>query len=270
LETIPNPKDPNGPVTLRTSKFITNRLLQRKQFVVTITHPTRANLSRDEVAERLAQLYKSDKERVVVFGLRTKFGGGVSTGFGLVYDDEDAQRKFEPRYRLVRNGMAAKVEKPSRKLRKERKNRAKSEWPAARLCAAPAPSLADTLTPRGSRRQEGRRLRRQEVNSCLLRFVFAYSREMYIWPTLVVWLSPGRSAVSRTSRGKFSSVSNSASLGVSGGGAGDGWRRGGVSGGLVSECGGLAAPRRRARYPAADVEGRTAGVVSATDESDGY
>ncbi|CAK9782746.1 hypothetical protein CC85DRAFT_296579 [Cutaneotrichosporon oleaginosum] len=117
--------DPNGPVTLRTSKFITNRLLQRKQFVVTVTHPTRANLSRDEVAERLAQLYKADKERVVVFGLRTKFGGGVTVGFGLVYDDEDAQRKFEPRFRLVRNGMAAKVEKPSRKLRKERKNRAK-------------------------------------------------------------------------------------------------------------------------------------------------
>lgn len=122
-----NQQDPNGPVTLRTSKFITNRLLQRKQFVVTITHPTRANLSREEVAERIAQLYKAEKERVVVFGLRAKFGGGSSQGFGLVYDDEEAQKKFEPRYRLVRAGMLPKVEKPSRKLRKERKNRAKSE-----------------------------------------------------------------------------------------------------------------------------------------------
>jgi small subunit ribosomal protein S24e len=95
-------QDPNGPVTLRTSKFITNRLLNRKQFVVTVTHPTRANLSRVELGERLAQLYKSEKERVVVFGLRTKFGGGVTQGFGLIYDDEDSQKKFEPRYRLVR------------------------------------------------------------------------------------------------------------------------------------------------------------------------
>lgn len=97
-----NIQDPSGPVTLRTSKFITNRLLNRKQFVVTLTHPTRANLSRDEVAEKLATLYKADKTQVVVFGMRTKFGGGVTQGFGLVYDDEESQKKFEPRYRLVR------------------------------------------------------------------------------------------------------------------------------------------------------------------------
>ena len=95
-------QDPTGPVTIRTSKFITNRLLNRKQFVVTVTHPTRANISRDDLAERLAQLYKSEKERVVVFGLRTKFGGGSSQGFGLVYDDEESQKKFEPKYRLIR------------------------------------------------------------------------------------------------------------------------------------------------------------------------
>ncbi|GFZ50573.1 40S ribosomal protein S24-A [Saitozyma sp. JCM 24511] len=117
--------DPAGPVTLRTSKFISNRLLNRKQFVLTVLHPTRPNVSRTELAEKLAALYKADKERVVVFGLKTKFGGGSSQGFGLVYDDEESQKKFEPRYRLVRNGLAPKVEKASRKLRKERKNRGK-------------------------------------------------------------------------------------------------------------------------------------------------
>ncbi|KAL1408522.1 hypothetical protein Q8F55_005334 [Vanrija albida] len=115
----------NGPVTIRTSKFITNRLLNRKQFLLTVTHPTRANLSRVELGERLGQLYKADKERVVVFGLRTKFGGGVTQGFGLVYDDEESQKAFEPKHRLVRSGLATKVEKASRKLRKERKNRSK-------------------------------------------------------------------------------------------------------------------------------------------------
>ncbi|WOO77918.1 40S ribosomal protein S24 [Vanrija pseudolonga] len=107
----------SGPVTIRTSKFITNRLLNRKQFLLTITHPTRANLSRVELGERLGQLYKADKERVVVFGLRTKFGGGVTQGFGLVYDDEESQKAFEPKHRLVRSGLATKVEKASRKLR---------------------------------------------------------------------------------------------------------------------------------------------------------
>lgn len=37
-----------------------------------------------------------------MFGLKTKFGGGSSTGFGLIYDDEESQKKFEPKHRLVR------------------------------------------------------------------------------------------------------------------------------------------------------------------------
>jgi len=101
-EQITDLQDPSGPVTLRTSKFITNRLLNRKQFVITVLHPTRANLSRDELSEKLASLYKTDKARVVVFGLKTKFGGGSSQGFGMVYDDEESQKKFEPKHRLVR------------------------------------------------------------------------------------------------------------------------------------------------------------------------
>jgi len=112
-------------VTLRTRKFITNRLLARRQFVLDVLHPSRPTISKAELAEKLASIYKADKARVVTFGFRTAFGGGRSTGFGLIYDDEAAQRKFEPKYRLVRSGMAKKIEKASRKLRKERKNRAK-------------------------------------------------------------------------------------------------------------------------------------------------
>ena len=108
-----------------------------------VLHPSRPNVSRADLSEKLAALYKTNKERVVTFGLRTHFGGGRSTGFALIYDDEASQKKFEPKYRLVRvsymccdffchlsrstikSGLASKVEKPSRKLRKERKNRAK-------------------------------------------------------------------------------------------------------------------------------------------------
>jgi Ribosomal protein S24e len=38
----------------------------------------------------------------VSFGFRTHFGGGRSTGFALIYDDEASQKKFEPKHRLVR------------------------------------------------------------------------------------------------------------------------------------------------------------------------
>jgi ribosomal protein S24E len=70
--------------------------------VVDVLHPSRANVSKTELSERLAELYKADKDRVVTFGLRTQFGGGRSSGFAVIYDSEVAQKRFEPRYRLVR------------------------------------------------------------------------------------------------------------------------------------------------------------------------
>ncbi|KAI8852515.1 ribosomal protein L23/L15e core domain-containing protein [Chytridium lagenaria] len=111
-------------VTIRTRKFLTNRLLQRRQFVVDVIHPGRPNISHKELGEKLAKLYKSESENVFTFGLRTAFGGGKSTGFALIYDSLDAAKKFEPKYRLIRHGIGAKGT-VSRKQRKERKNRGK-------------------------------------------------------------------------------------------------------------------------------------------------
>jgi ribosomal protein S24E len=98
---LPSLQDPTGAVTIRTRKFLTNRLLQRKQMVVDVLHPTRANVSKDELREKLSTMYKAPKDQVIVFGFRTQFGGGKSTGFALIYDSKDAL-KFEPRYRLIR------------------------------------------------------------------------------------------------------------------------------------------------------------------------
>jgi small subunit ribosomal protein S24e len=111
-------------VTIRTRKFQTNPLLQRRQMIVDVLHPGRANVSKQELREKLATLYKSDVENVFVFGFKTAFGGGSSTGFALVYNSLDAAKKFEPKYRLVRHGLATKKEISS-KQRKEKKNRDK-------------------------------------------------------------------------------------------------------------------------------------------------
>jgi len=62
-------------------------------------------------------MYKATAAQVNVFGLQTQFGGGKTTGFALVYDSPDALKKFEPHYRLVRIGLANKIEKPSRQQR---------------------------------------------------------------------------------------------------------------------------------------------------------
>lgn len=76
-----------------------------------------------ELTEKLTKMYKvSDPATIFLFGFSTQFGGGKSTGFGLIYDSLSAAKQFEPTYRLRRAGMA---EPPtgSRKQRRERKNR---------------------------------------------------------------------------------------------------------------------------------------------------
>merc|ERR1711879_30553 len=71
------------------------------------------------------KMYKvKDAQAVFLFGFKTQFGGGKSSGFGLIYDNLTVAKKFEPKYRLVRNGLATR-EASTRKQRKERKNRAK-------------------------------------------------------------------------------------------------------------------------------------------------
>ncbi|KAI9499633.1 40S ribosomal protein S24 [Zychaea mexicana] len=111
-------------VTIRTRKFLTNRLLQRKQMVVDVIHPGRATVAKEELREKLAKMYKSNKEVVSVFGFKTHFGGGKTTGFALIYDSVESLKKFEPKHRLVRIGLA-EAPKGGRKQRKEKKNRAK-------------------------------------------------------------------------------------------------------------------------------------------------
>ncbi|KAI8965223.1 putative 40S ribosomal protein S24 [Daldinia sp. FL1419] len=130
--------DSEAAVTLRTRKFIRNPLLGRKQMVVDILHPGRANISKDQLRDKLATMYKAQKDQISVFGLRTQFGGGKTTGFALVYDSPEAMKKFEPQYRLVRVGLATKAERASRQQRKQRKNRQKTLRGTAKVKGAKA------------------------------------------------------------------------------------------------------------------------------------
>jgi small subunit ribosomal protein S24e len=46
------------PVQIRTRKFIRNALLNRRQFVVDIIHPGRANVPKSELQEKLSEVIK--------------------------------------------------------------------------------------------------------------------------------------------------------------------------------------------------------------------
>ena len=92
----------DGSVTIRTRKYMLNRLLCRRQMVVDVLHPGKSSVAKADIREKLAKMYNCTADRVFVFGFKTNFGGGKSTGFALVYDTMDYAKKFEPKYRLVR------------------------------------------------------------------------------------------------------------------------------------------------------------------------
>lgn len=110
---------------MRTRKFMTNKLLNRKQMVVDVLHPGKASIPKTEIRENLAKMYKTTSDLVVAFGFKTAFGGGKSTGFALVYETMDYAKKFEPKFRLIRQQALEKKGQTSRKQRKEKKNRMK-------------------------------------------------------------------------------------------------------------------------------------------------
>ncbi|WP_256001556.1 hypothetical protein, partial [Klebsiella pneumoniae] len=67
---------------------------------------TKVEKSRKQLKEKLSRMYEvKDPNAIFVFKFRTHFGGGKSTGFGLIYDSVENANKYEPKYRLIRNGL---------------------------------------------------------------------------------------------------------------------------------------------------------------------
>jgi len=79
----------------------------------------------------VAKLHKTDPKNVVLFGFSSTYGGGRSTGFGLIYDDEASLKKFEPKYRLIRKSLATKKTR-TRKQWKDSKRKLRATWGTGR------------------------------------------------------------------------------------------------------------------------------------------
>ena len=66
-----------------------------------------------------------DQTSVILFGFKTAFGGGRSSGYACVYNTVEDAKKLHAKHILIRSGLIEKVEKKGRKGMKEGKNRAK-------------------------------------------------------------------------------------------------------------------------------------------------
>ncbi len=109
--------------------------------VIDVDHAGKAAVSKSDLATHVAKLHKVDAKLVVLYGFSSKFGGGKSTGFGLIYDDEASLKKFEPKYRLIRASLATKKTR-TRKQWKDLKKKIRSTWGTGRREAARAAKKA--------------------------------------------------------------------------------------------------------------------------------
>ena len=112
-------------IVIRARKFIANPLLARRQFVLDVYHPQASSVSKKDLRKLIAKKFGCPEQQVITFGLKTKFGGGKSSGFGLIYDSVDELMKYESKVRLIRNGYTQPQTKKGRRLKKEEKNKRK-------------------------------------------------------------------------------------------------------------------------------------------------
>ena len=86
----------------RPARVVCSRFSATLLQVIDVLHPGRPNVPHAEMQKELAEKYRAKGNCVFTFGMKTAFGGGKSTGFGLVYDSEAKAMAMEARYRLVR------------------------------------------------------------------------------------------------------------------------------------------------------------------------
>ena len=63
-----------------------------------------AGVKKATIKAELSKKFKAGEDRIAVFGLKPKFGGGRSSGFATIYDDMDARKKYDTKSNLVKVG----------------------------------------------------------------------------------------------------------------------------------------------------------------------
>ena len=70
--------------------------------VVELIHPEMSGVKKADIKAQIGKKFKVSEDRVSVFGVKPKYGGGRSSGFVSIYDDMDARKKFDSKTQLFR------------------------------------------------------------------------------------------------------------------------------------------------------------------------
>ena len=107
-------------LVFRLSKIKNNRLLDRIQMIVNVYHTSKTKVTKEIIRKKLIEKFK--KNHVSVFGVKKVYGGGRTKCFALIYDSDDAMKKYEPPSRLKRMELE-KLPPKERKAPKKKERR---------------------------------------------------------------------------------------------------------------------------------------------------
>ena len=114
-----------GDFVLYTRKMINNPLLSRRQVHIELIHPDQGSVAKTDIKAKLSSLFKTPEDAIAVYGVKSKFGGGRSSCFGLIYSNVDARKKFDQKLLTKRDKLSDTEKKLGRKQKKEGKGREK-------------------------------------------------------------------------------------------------------------------------------------------------
>ena len=67
-------------------------------------HPDMANVKKDDIKTQLVKKFNTKEDRITVYGLKTRFGGGRSSGFALIYNSKEDKVKYDSKTALKKVG----------------------------------------------------------------------------------------------------------------------------------------------------------------------
>lgn len=88
-------------------------------------HPEQSGVKKATIKAEMSKKFKASEDRIAVFGIRNKFGGGRSSCFVHVFDDLDSRKKYDTKANLARDKVVEPLKKPSRKMAKDLKGKRK-------------------------------------------------------------------------------------------------------------------------------------------------
>ncbi|HLE47099.1 MAG TPA: 30S ribosomal protein S24e [Candidatus Thermoplasmatota archaeon] len=88
-----------------------NNLLKRVDVTFKAVHPKEKTPQRTVIRDKIAGIVGKPRDGVIIAYMRSQFGTPTSDGFAKCYDSADDAKKTEPKFLLIRHGLAEKVAK---------------------------------------------------------------------------------------------------------------------------------------------------------------